>query len=158
MTAANHLKLHNPIHAEPAAVLTRLLRILCRSLPMYLRDARPWSAVEGDPALAALAALVADQERFACRTAQAILDLGGQPEPGPFPMEFASINDASLDYLLGQVIESLHRDLPRIERCAAELADFPALCALAEEALGNAQAHLDILERIVAQRGGQAGD
>ena len=73
---------------------------------MYLRDARPWSAVEGDPAPAALAALVADQERFACRTAQAILDLGGQPEPGPFPMELASINDAGMDYLLGQVIES----------------------------------------------------
>ncbi len=73
-------------------------------------------------------------------------------------MEFASMNDAGLDYLLGQVIESLRRDLPRIEHCAAELADFPALCALAEEALGNAQAHLDILERIVAQRGGQAGD
>ncbi len=157
--AANHLKLHRaPIHSDPVAVLNRLLRILCRSLPMYLRDARPWSAVEGDPTLAALAAIVADQERFACRTAQAILDQGGQPEPGPFPMEFASMNDAGLDYLLGQVIESQRRDLPRIERCAAELADFPALCALAEEALGNAQAHLDILERIVAERGRQARD
>ncbi len=125
MTAANHLKLHNPIHADPAAVLTRLLRILCRSLPMYLRDARPWSAVEGDPTLAALAAIVADQERFACRTAQAILDQGGQPEPGPFPMEFASMNDAGLDYLLGQVIESQRRDLPRIEPAPPSWPTFP---------------------------------
>ena len=158
MTAANHLKLHNPIHAEPAAVLTRLLRILCRSLPMYLRDARPWSAVEGDPALAALAALVADQERFACRTAQAILDLGGQPEPGPFPMEFASINDASLDYLLGQVIESLHRDLPRIERLRRRAGRLSRPLRPGRGSAGQRPAHLDILERIVAQRGGQAGD
>jgi hypothetical protein len=157
MTVANHLKLHRaPVDPDPAAVLNRLLRLLCRSLPMYLHDARPWSGVEGDPALAALDNLVADQQRFACRTAQAILDHGGQPEPGVFPMDFTSMNDDGVDYLLQRVIERQRRDLPQIQRCAAELAEFPPLCALAEESLGNAQAHLDILERTAAERGAAA--
>jgi hypothetical protein len=130
------------------AVLNRLLRILCRSLAMYLRDARPWSDAAEQPAQEALDNLVADQQRLACRIAQAILDHGGQPEPGPFPLSFACMNDAGLDYLLQRVIEHLRRDLPAIEDCVAGLADVPELRVLAEESLGNAQAHLDILERM----------
>ena len=133
-----------------AAVLNRLLRILTRSLPRYLEDAKPWSDGDQPEAQAALDALVADQQTLACRVAAAILDLGGQPEPGPFPTAFACMNDASLDYLLKQVIQRQRKDLTAIERCAADLAEKPELRALAEESLGNAQAHLDILHRVAA--------
>ncbi len=140
------MKIASLTRPSATAVLNRLLRILCRSLAMYLRDARPWSDAAEQPAQEALDNLVADQERLARRIAQAILDHGGQPDPGPFPLAFACMNDASLDYLLQRVIEHLRRDLPAMEDCVAGLADAPELQVLAEESLGNAQAHLDILE------------
>jgi hypothetical protein len=147
--ATNHLGIARAtIDTDPTSALNRLLRILCRSLPMYLRDARPWTATEDDPAQAALDNLAADQQRFARRVAEAILDQGGSPEPGPFPLAFASMNDAALAFLLSRVIERERRDLPAIQRSVADLAEWPVLRGLAEESLGNAQAHLDILERI----------
>jgi hypothetical protein len=136
------------VKPDANVVLNRLLRILCRSLPMYLRDARPWTGAPRQPAEAALDRLVTDQQGLARRVAQAILDQGGQPDPGPFPLAFAGMNDTSIDFLLQRVIEQQRRDLPVMERCIADLFGWPDLRALAEEALGNAQAHLDILERM----------
>ncbi len=136
----------SPLKPAAPVVLNRLLRILARSLPMYMEAAKPWSGGGQQPAQDALKSLVADQHRFAGRVAEAIFAGGGQPEPGPFPAAFAAMNDASLDYLLRRVIELLRGDLPAIERCALELADAPEFRALAEEVLGNAQAHLDLLQ------------
>jgi hypothetical protein len=127
-------------------VLNRLLRVLSRSLPMYLQDAKPYSRGDQQPIHAALDNLVADQRTLSCRVAQAILDARGQPTPGPFPLVFASINDAGLNFLLGEVIECHRRDIAVIEGCVADLTDFPELHALAQEILGNAQGHLDILQ------------
>ena len=134
--------------AKPAAttVLNRLLRIIARSLPMYLEDAKPWTDGGHAQAQAALASLVADQHALAGRVAQAILAAGGQPAPGPFPSDFACLNDSGLEFLLQEVIESQRRQIPAIERCVADLAETPQLQALAEEVLGNAQGHLDIMK------------
>ncbi len=143
------------VKPDATVVLNRLLRLLCRSLPMYLRDARPWTDAAGQPAGEALDHLVADQQGLARRVAQAILDHGGQPDPGPFPLAFAGMNDTGVDFLLQRVIEHQRRDLPIMERCIADLFGWPELRALAEEALANAQAHLDILERGKAEGGGR---
>jgi hypothetical protein len=134
------------VKPAPAAVLNRLLRIISRSLPMYLEDAKPWTDGGQIEAQAALENLVADQHALARRVAQAVLDLGGQPDPGPFPSEFAGVNDTSLEFLLQEVVEGQGRDLAAIRRCADDLADTPQFHALAEEVLGNNQAHLDILK------------
>jgi hypothetical protein len=83
---------------------------------------------------------------LAGRVARAILASGGQPEPGPFPTAFAGLNDSGLEFLLQEVIENQRRQLPAIEQCAADLSETPPLRALAEEVLGNAQAHLDIMK------------
>ena len=113
---------------------------------MYLQDAKPYSRGDQQPAQTALDNLVADQRTLGGRVAQAILDQRGQPTPGPFPLVFANINDAGLDFLLGEVIECHRRDIAVIEGCVADLANFPELHALAEEVLGNAQGHLDLLQ------------
>jgi hypothetical protein len=138
--------------ARPAAtaVLNRLLRILSRSLPMYLRDAKPWTTEQEQPIQAALARLAADQQALAGRVARAILAHGGQPAPGPFPAAFASVNDVDLAFLLQRVIDLGHRDLAALERCVADLDRWPELRALAEEILGNAQGHLDILQDLAS--------
>jgi hypothetical protein len=132
--------------AETLAVLNRIMHVLCRSLPMYLSDAKPWVAPERQQAECVLEDLVADQRTYAQRVAEAIVEQGGRPDPGRFPMEFAAINDLALDYLLEAAARRQRSDVALLERCAADLAGQPALCALAEEILGNAKGHLEILE------------
>ena len=132
--------------ADQVAVLNRLLHILCRSLPSYLADAKPWTDGQQEPIEQALSNLAADQQHYARRVAQAIVEYGSRPDPGRFPIYFTAINDVAIDFLLRKVIELQHRDLASIERCAAELAATPELHSLAEEILGNARGHLETLE------------
>jgi hypothetical protein len=139
-----------PVRPAAAAVLNRLLRILSRSLPMYLRQAKPWTSQQEQPIQAALGRLAADQQALADRVARAVLACGGQPEPGPFPTAFASVNDVDLAFVLQRVIDLGHRDLAALERCVADLGPWPELRALAEEVLGNAQGHLDILQDLAS--------
>lgn len=126
-------------------VLNRLLRLLCRSMPAYLETIRPWTSPDDRPLAASLTRLVADEHALSLRVAQAIVQRGGQPEPGAFPSQFAFLNDIGLQYLGTKVIESLKCEAQQIAQMAAELAaDAPAR-ALAEEVLGNRQGHLDLL-------------
>jgi hypothetical protein len=136
---------------DTAAVLNEMLQILCRSLPMYLRDARPWSRRDQRQAQTAIDSLVADQQMYAERLAQHILEEDGRPDPGVFPIEFTAIHDLALDYLLQEVVERQRHDLAVLRRCAAELAPLPAVRALAEEIVGNTQGYLEILEGLGAR-------
>ena len=126
--------------------LNRLLRLLCRSLPMYLDDAKPWSSGDQHQARSALTSLIADQRSLARRVAQAIVRHDGQPDPGPFPLEFAAFNDAGLPYLLQEVLDRLRSDVEVIRSCADDLVGAPDTHALAEEVLGNFLGHIDLLE------------
>jgi len=133
---------------EAIQALNRLLRTLCRSLPMYLADAKPWVRSEDKELQAALNHLVADRQMYAKRLAEAIESNGGRPEPGRFSTEFTAKNDLSLEFLLIELIDGQDQDVAAIEHYAAQLAGDPALHALAEEILGNARGHLDILVEI----------
>jgi bacterioferritin (cytochrome b1) len=133
--------------SEAVEVLNRLLHVLCRSLPMYLRDARPWTGPGQPRAQQAIDNLVRDQHMYAQRVAEAIAELEGGPDPGRFPIEFTAVHDLAIDFLLQKVIEQERRDLAAIERSAADLGSTPSLRSLAEEILGNARGHLEILEK-----------
>jgi hypothetical protein len=141
----------NSLEAIP--VLNRLLQVLCRSLPAYLADAKPWGTAGNQSVQAALDHLVADQQRYARRVADAITAQGGRPDPGRFPMEYMAKNDLSLDFLLQEVINSQQRDVTALEHCAAQFEDVSSLHALAEEILGNARGHLDILKGTIRAEG-----
>jgi hypothetical protein len=141
------------IQPDVTIPLGQILRALCRSLPMYLEDARPWIAGNDEPLRTALGRLVADQRRLARRVADAILRRGGQPAPGPFPLEFSGLNDVSLSYLAGQVRDRLRSDIDLVGRAAAELASDPEARDLAEEVLGNLQGHLDVLRAVPSPSG-----
>jgi hypothetical protein len=133
---------------EVIQVLNRLLRTLCRSLPMYLADAKPWVRSEDTKLQAALNYLVADRQMYAQRLAEAVESRGGRPDTGRFSTEFTAKNDLSLEFLLIELIEDQELDVAAIAHYAAQLAGDPALHALAEEILGNARGHLDILVEI----------
>lgn len=130
-------------------VLDKLLGILSRSLPAYLADAKPWTQSADQKLCAALDNLVADQQRYARRLDEAITELGGRPDPGRFPMNFTAKHDLSLGFLVQELAIQQEQDISMIERCAAQLESISSLHALAEEILGNARGHLDILKEVM---------
>ena len=134
--------------SDPLPVLNDLLRILYRSLPMYLAEARPWVHRRDEKLASAITAIAGDQCLFAHRVAQAIVDMGRHPNPGSFPYQFTSIHDLAIDYLLQRLVEYQHRDVTHIGRCVEDLAEQPQHAALAEEILGNARGHLETLEQL----------
>jgi hypothetical protein len=134
---------------ESILVLNRLLGLLCRSLPTYLADVKTLGHPEGEPIRAALNGLVADQRMYAQRVADAIARCGGQANSGRFPTEFAAKNDLSVEFLLREIVAGLDRDVVSIGQCVGQLEGASTLHALAEEILGNAKGHLDILQELV---------
>ncbi len=124
------------------------MRLLCRGLPAYLMEMKPWTQPEQESLSKALAHLVDDRRLFAGRVARAILDYGGDPDPGPFPLKYTGLNDVSLRYLIYQVIESLHEDMEVLQSISAQLEGLPRLHALSEEILGNTKGHAEILGKV----------
>ena len=68
--------------------LNRLLRIIYRSLPMYLVNTSPWTSQSDARAEAVLKQLVADAKRYSQKLADTILDRNGVLETGSFPPAF----------------------------------------------------------------------
>jgi hypothetical protein len=132
-------------------VLNHLLAIHHRSLPVYLQSARPWTLRQGEPALEALHAIAQAHHKMVERIAGLIIELDGVIHYGEFPHRFADWHDLSLSFLLQRAIECQERDIVRIEKCVQWLEASPRGRALAEEALGEAKAHLETLQDLAGQ-------
>jgi hypothetical protein len=113
---------------------------------MYLHYAQPSWHRGDEPALQALGQIVADQQSLVDRIGEMIVDMNGAVTGGSFPIEFTGYHDLSFDFLLGKLIEYQRRDIAVIERMAEALQNEPAARASAEEALGTAKAHLEMLQ------------
>jgi hypothetical protein len=142
-----------PLRPDPIDVLGRLFRILYRSLPMYLAGSDPWTHPGDESAAKVLADIVADQQLYAGRIAEAILLKRGRVDNGDFAMEFTELNMLAFDYLLMEMARRQRQDIAAIERCVADLAGDLELQVLAEEVLGNARGHLESLQEVVKRRG-----
>jgi hypothetical protein len=132
--------------AEIIDVLNDALRLLCRGLPQYLVEAKPWLQSGDNVFLASLRNLIADQRHYAGRVANAVAERGGRPDPGPFPLEYSSANDLALDFLKKKILEQLHDDHIALARAAKQLANQPDLHPLVEEIVGNYRGHLEVLD------------
>ncbi|MGA2255609.1 MAG: hypothetical protein ABSG53_13170 [Thermoguttaceae bacterium] len=133
------------------SVLNRLLRTLSRSLVLYVEEIKPWSLAAHEPVWVAIGRLAADIRMYSQRVAEAIIERGGQPSPGPYPLRFATLNDLGLEFFLREIIVRLKRDQKVIEECVAELAHAAAVRSLAEEAYGNLRGHIELLEGVAAE-------
>jgi len=133
-------------------VLNHLLAIHNRSLPVYLRSARPWAGRNGEAGLRVLENIADAHLKMVDRIGAMIIDLDGVVNYGEFPQRFADWHDLSLDYLLGKVRELQKLDIERIEKCVHWLEGAPRAKALAQEALGEAKAHLEELEDLTSKR------
>ena len=142
--------------ADALGVLNELLAILHRSLPMYLHEAQPWHNRAQDRAANVLQGIVSALQASAQQIAGLILDRGGQPYAGVYPQEFRDANwhFVSLQFLLRPLLEHQTCDVSRIETCVAQLAGDREAHAIAEEALGSARAHLELLEDLVNSKAG----
>ena len=129
-------------------VLNRLLAVHSRSLPQYLCSARPWTTNRDSKSEKALRLIADDHRLMVERVASAILSEGGRPELGEFPMSFTGMHDLSIQYLMHEVIDRQRKELATIRDCVTQLQHAPAARALAEEALGAAEGHLQNLEEL----------
>jgi len=133
------------------SVLNRLLQTLCRSLALYAEEIKPWSLAAHQPAWTVIGRLAADSRMYSQRVADAIVEHGGQPDPGPYPLKYATLNDLGMEFFLREIIVHLKRDQKVISQCAAELTRDPAAQALAEEVFGNLRGHIELLEGVAVE-------
>lgn len=132
-------------------VLNRLSVAHSRSLPVYLSYAGPWIPASEGRNGETLLQVAADQKRMADRIGTMLLDLGGTVDPGKFPLKYTALHDLSYEYLLGKLVENQRQTVRTIEACAADLTLAPLARSLAEEALGEARGHLEMLEELTGK-------
>lgn len=130
------------------AALNWLLSLHSRSMAMYLASAPPWVSAKDTAAASVLRHMADDQRLMADRIASVVLDEGGEVMSGEFPMTYTDLHDLSIDYLVPQVVAQQKADLESIREIVQLLKDAPVPRAVAEEALGAAQAHLDSLAEL----------
>ena len=129
-------------------VLNHLLAIHNRSLPVYMASAQPWLGRNGTHALAVLEDIANAHLAMVDRVGELIIELEGVVRQGEFPMKFSGWHDLAVEFMIDRCIECQKLDIERIEKCVGWLGDSPRARVLAEEALGEAKAHLEALEEL----------
>lgn len=133
-------------------VLNHLLAIHYRSLPVYLCSAHPWTARNGAAGLRVLQDIADAHFQMVDRIGAMIIELHGVVRNGEFPMRFADWHDLSLNFIIGRAIDMQRLDIDRIAQCVGWLEGSPRAKVLAQEALGEAKAHLEALEELSGEQ------
>lgn len=144
--------------ANPVDVLNRLIVLHNRSLAMYLRYASPTWLRGDEQARRVLQQVGDDHQQTVDRLGEMVVDLDGAVYFGGFSMTFTSYHDLSFAFLLLRLIEAQRNIIATIEECARQLEAFPMARALAEESLGAARAHLELLEELGSPKLGVAAN
>ncbi len=131
-------------------ILNRMLSIHNASLVSYIKYAEPWVAYGQEESMALVKDAIEDQERSVKMLGERILELGGIVQPGAYPLTFTSFHDVSLDYLLKVLLVTQQDDIDVLQQCVNSLEVDTRDRAIAEEILGNAQAHLETFQEIVS--------
>jgi hypothetical protein len=129
----------------PDDVLNRLLVIHSRSLPIFLTYAPPWWKDEDGRVADMLSRVAQDQLRIADRIGKLIVDSGGTAVSCQFPDRFSTLHDLAFDFLLAELIRYQDRTVATIEKFVSQLSRSSMAQTLAQESLGMARAHRDML-------------
>lgn len=134
--------------------LNRLLAIHCCSLPMYMLDSGSWAsnAPKESELLQAMNNIVVGHKNLSQKIASTIMDLGGVVNTPTFPMEFTDMNFLSLDYMAREALALQIRDLAEIEKIVWDVSSNADAKIVAQEALGEAKAHLELLDGILSKQ------
>jgi hypothetical protein len=149
-----------PSRSDTAAnqALNEILVILHRSLPAYLSHAAPWVAFGEEESHRVLARVVTEREDHVHRLSELLDARRHVINRGEFPMDFTSLHDVSLDFLIKQLIHEERQNVARIEACERRLTGDREGRTLAAEALAIAQRHLRWLETMEPQEPVGAAD
>jgi len=139
--------------ADQISILNRLLAMLERSCPQYLRWAEPYVPAGRERALDTIKSIGEDQDSLAERVSQQILRLGGLLDTGEFPMEFTDTHDLGIDFLIDECVGYQQQDIAMLESLAATPQLSSAVQALVGDALALGKRHLEALKGLVAARG-----
>jgi hypothetical protein len=128
--------------------LNRVLAILQRSFPQYMRWARPFIPPGRENIMQSIEIIAAGQDLLAERVSQQVFEAGGLPDRGDFPIEFTDTHDLDIDFLVAEAIDCLKQDIAELEQCVDALRLAPTAQSLASEALGLTKGHLELLEKL----------
>jgi hypothetical protein len=128
--------------------LNRVLVILQRSFPQYLRFARPYIPPGREDVMKTVEEIIFGQDSLAERIEQFIDESDGLPDPGKFPIEFTDTHDLAIDFLISEAIGYQQEDIANLQECVERLRLAPAAQSLASEALGMAKGQLESLEEL----------
>jgi hypothetical protein len=128
--------------------LNEILVILHRSLPVYLSHAAPWVAYGNEESHRVLGRIVAEKEDHVHRLTELLDGRRYTIDRGEFPMDFTSLHDVSLEFLIMQLIRDQREETQRIESCERRLAGDREGRVLAAEVLDTARRHLRWLETL----------
>jgi bacterioferritin (cytochrome b1) len=132
---------------DTITVLNRVLEILERSFPQYMRYARPYVPPGRESIMQTIEQIVAGQDALAERVSQHIFESSGLPDHGDFPIEYTDTHDLAIDFLLQEAIDCMKQDVADLEECVNALRLAPTSQSLASEALGMNKGHLELLQR-----------
>ena len=133
---------------QTCSSLNRLSVAHNRSLSTYLQYAPPWMNRDVEEIKLVLGQIVSDQDAIVDRIGTMIQEAGEDVDPGEFPIEFASLHDLTVDYLLSRMVDGQREIISVCEQAVSELAADALAQAIAQEALGTAKAHLDSLQEL----------
>jgi len=137
---------------ETIDILNRVLTILRRSFPQYVRYARPYVTAADEQAVETFQEISDGQNALGERVNELIVQSGALPDVASFPMEFTDTHDLDFDYLIRAAIGYQQQDIADLKECAESLQLAPAAKSLVEEALGMAKGHLESLEELTSER------
>jgi hypothetical protein len=145
-----------PPSSEPNSnqALNQVLIKLHRSLPMYLGFADPWVAYGNEEPRRFLNRMLADNQQYVVRLTALLEARRYTIDFGEFPMDFTSLHDVSLEFLLKQIIEHQRRDVQVIETCLGCLKGDSEGRGLVEEVLASSRRHLQSLDGLTRQPAG----
>jgi hypothetical protein len=129
-------------------ILNRVLVLLTRSFPQYLRYSKPYIPPGREDVLDTIREIAAGQDRLAERISHNIFESGGLPDPGRFPIEFTDTHDLAIDFLTREAIGYQKEDVASLQQCVDALRLAPAAQSLAAEALGLTKGYLRSLEEL----------
>ena len=141
----------HPSEPDSNQALNQVLITLHRSLAAYLSFADPWVAYNNEEPRRVVTRIVADKEQFVTRLTALLDSRRHTIDSGEFPMEFTSLHDVSLAYLVNQLIEHQRRDVQTIEAALGKLSSDAEGRTLVEEILASARRNLHSLESLTRQ-------
>ena len=117
-------------------ILNDLLITLNRSLLMYVQEAWPWTAKDGEAEQREILAVAERRREHVAALVELLIDREVAVTFGVYPAEFTDLHYIALDYLLSLLVESEQQVVDAVAKASREIAaDDPEAAHLLESIL-----------------------